>query len=53
MLAIDGTLRWTGAAVGKLQAGEEVLRPRVRLIADEHLNGAPRDAVEARLERLA
>jgi ATP-dependent RNA helicase SUPV3L1/SUV3 len=49
VLAIDGTLRWTGAAVGKLQAGEEILRPRVRLIADEHLNGAPRDAVEARL----
>src|SRR5579863_4657861 len=49
VLAADGTLRWTGAAVGKLQAGEEVLHPRVRLIADEHLTGAPRDAVEARL----
>ncbi len=49
VLAVDGTLRWTGAAVGKLQAGEEVLHPRVRLIADEHLSGAPRDAVEARL----
>ncbi len=49
VLALDGTLRWTGAAVGKLQAGEEVLHPRVRLIADEHLTGAPRDAVEARL----
>ena len=33
-------------------AGEEVLRPRVRIIADEHLTGAPRDAVEARLDRL-
>ncbi len=49
VLATDGALRWTGAAVGKLQAGEEVLHPRVRLIADEHLTGAPRDAVEARL----
>ena len=49
VLAADGALRWTGAAVGKLQAGEEVLHPRVRLIADEHLTGAPRDAVEARL----
>ena len=48
-LAADGTVRWTGAAVGKLQAGEEVLHPRARLIADEHLTGAPRDAVEARL----
>ena len=53
VLATDGALRWTGAAVGKLQAGEEVLHPRVRLVADEHLTGAPRDAVEARLNRLA
>jgi ATP-dependent RNA helicase SUPV3L1/SUV3 len=43
-------LRWTGAPVGKLVAGEEVLRPRVRVVADEHLTGAPRDAVEARLD---
>jgi ATP-dependent RNA helicase SUPV3L1/SUV3 len=49
VLAADGTLRWTGAAVGKLYAGEEALRPRVRLVADEHLTGAPRDAVEVRL----
>jgi ATP-dependent RNA helicase SUPV3L1/SUV3 len=51
VLAADGIVRWTGAAVGKLVAGDEVLRPRIRLIADEHLTGAPRDAVEARLDR--
>jgi ATP-dependent RNA helicase SUPV3L1/SUV3 len=50
VLASDGTLRWTGLPVGKLIAGEEVLRPRVRVVADEHLTGAPRDAVEARLD---
>jgi ATP-dependent RNA helicase SUPV3L1/SUV3 len=49
VLAADGTLRWTGAAVGKLYAGEEVLRPRIRIIADDHLNGASREAVETRL----
>jgi ATP-dependent RNA helicase SUPV3L1/SUV3 len=49
VLAADGTLRWVGAAVGKLYAGEELLRPRVRIIADEYLTGAPREAVEARL----
>jgi ATP-dependent RNA helicase SUPV3L1/SUV3 len=49
VLAADGTLRWTGAAVGKLQSGEDVMRPRVRVVADEHLTGAPRDAVETRL----
>ncbi len=51
VLTADGTIRWTGAAVGKLFAGEEPLRPRVRLLADEHLTGAPRDAVQARLDR--
>ncbi len=49
VLAADGAIRWTGAAVGKLIAGEEVLKPRVRVVADEQLTGAPRDAVEARL----
>jgi ATP-dependent RNA helicase SUPV3L1/SUV3 len=51
VLAADGTIRWTGAAVGKLIAGEQVLRPRVRVVADEHLTGAPRDAVDARLDK--
>src|ERR1700732_4728297 len=49
-LASDGAIRWTGAAVAKLIAGEKVLKPRVRVIAEEHLTGAPRDAVEARLD---
>jgi ATP-dependent RNA helicase SUPV3L1/SUV3 len=53
VLAADGTLRWTGAAVGKLHAGEEVLRPRIRVIADDHLSGAPREAVETRLNAWA
>jgi ATP-dependent RNA helicase SUPV3L1/SUV3 len=51
VLAADGAIRWTGAAIGKLFAGEEPLRPRVRLLADEHLTGAPRDAVQARLDQ--
>jgi ATP-dependent RNA helicase SUPV3L1/SUV3 len=50
VLTVDGTLRWVGEAVGKLAAGEEVLRPRVRIVADEQLTGAPRDAVQTRLE---
>ena len=51
VLASDGTIRWTGAAIGKLYACEEALRPRVRIVADEHLTGAPRETVEARLDR--
>src|SRR5712672_2852201 len=50
VLATDGTVRWLGQPVGKLIAGETVLKPRVRIIADEHLTGAPRDAVQARLD---
>lgn len=50
VLASDGTLRWTGDAVGKLMAADEVLHPRVRIVADERLSGAPRDAVQARLD---
>ena len=49
VLAADGTLRWVGAAVGKLHASDELLRPRIRIIADEHLTGAPRESVETRL----
>ncbi len=50
LLATDGTLRWTGAPVGKLIAGDDVMRPRVRVIADEQLTGAARDGVQARLD---
>ncbi|MGO4712025.1 helicase-related protein [Bradyrhizobium sp. 2TAF24] len=50
VLASDGTLRWTGDAVAKLVAADDVLHPRVRIIADERLTGAPRDAVQARLD---
>src|SRR3954463_3279882 len=49
VLATDGNIRWLGQPVGKLVAGEEALKPRVRIIADEHLTGAPRDSVQARL----
>ncbi|MGB6539105.1 MAG: helicase-related protein, partial [Xanthobacteraceae bacterium] len=51
LLADDGSVRWTGAAVGKLTDGEDALHPRLRVLADEHLSGAPRDAVQARLDR--
>jgi ATP-dependent RNA helicase SUPV3L1/SUV3 len=50
VLASDGTLRWTGEPVGKLVAGDDVLHPRIRLIADERLTGASRDAVQTRLD---
>src|ERR1700761_5993531 len=51
VLAADGTIRWTGSPVAKLFAGEELLRPRLRLVADEQLTGAQRDGVQERLDR--
>ena len=50
VLASDGTLRWTGDAVAKLVASDEVLRPRLRIVADDRLAGAAREAVQARLD---
>lgn len=50
VLAADGTLRWQGDAVGKLIAGDDVLKPRVRLIADEQLTGPAREAVQGRID---
>ena len=50
VLATDGALRWTGDLVGKLTAGDDTLRPRVRIIADEHLTGPARELVQTRLD---
>jgi ATP-dependent RNA helicase SUPV3L1/SUV3 len=50
VLATDGVIRWQGQPVGRIVAAEEVLKPRVRIVADEQLSGASRDAVQARLD---
>ncbi|PHP66070.1 helicase [Zhengella mangrovi] len=50
-LSSDGMLRWLGAPVALLAAGDQVLKPRVILLADEQLTGAARDKVAARAER--
>lgn len=50
ILTSDGTIRWTGDAVAKLVAADSALHPRVRIVSDERLNGAPREAVQARLD---
>jgi ATP-dependent RNA helicase SUPV3L1/SUV3 len=50
VLTSDGTIRWTGDAVAKLVAADDALHPRIRIISDERLSGAPREAVQARLD---
>src|SRR6186713_1258231 len=50
VLTSDGTIRWTGDAVARLVAADDALHPRLRIIADERLTGAPREAVQTRLD---
>src|ERR1700749_2300828 len=50
VLTSEGTIRWTGDAVARLTAAEDALHPRIRIIADERLTGAPREAVQTRLD---
>ncbi|GGK29149.1 helicase-related protein [Salinarimonas ramus] len=50
VLSNDGTIRWQGEPVAKLEAGEKLFEPRIRLIADEHLTGGALEKVEARLQ---
>jgi ATP-dependent RNA helicase SUPV3L1/SUV3 len=50
VLTSEGTIRWTGDAVGRLMAADDALHPRIRIISDERLNGAPREAVQTRLD---
>jgi ATP-dependent RNA helicase SUPV3L1/SUV3 len=45
----DGFLRWRGEPVARLIAGDDVLKPRLLILADEQLTGAPRESVAARL----
>ncbi len=50
-LGADGYLRWLGAPVASLSAGEDWLSPGIILLADEQLTGPALDQVRARLNR--
>ncbi|HUZ66151.1 MAG TPA: helicase-related protein [Beijerinckiaceae bacterium] len=50
VLANDGTIRWLGEAVGKIGAGDRLLSPSVRVLADEQLTGASLELVQKRLD---
>ncbi|WP_027166686.1 helicase-related protein [Mesorhizobium sp. WSM3224] len=50
-LGSDGVLRWIGAPIGTLVGGDEALKPRLVLLADEQLTGPAREKVAARAER--
>jgi ATP-dependent RNA helicase SUPV3L1/SUV3 len=50
VLSNDGTIRWTGDPVAKLEPGDKIFEPRLRIVADEQLTGPARDKVEGRLK---
>ncbi|WP_404287976.1 helicase-related protein [Microvirga sp. RSM25] len=49
VLSNDGTIRWMGDPVAKLEAGDKLFDPKVRILSDEHLTGPARDKVDNRL----
>jgi ATP-dependent RNA helicase SUPV3L1/SUV3 len=49
-LTDDHRVTWEGAPVARLEPGASVLRPRVRVLDSEFLDGAQRDRMRARLQ---
>ena len=49
VLSSDAYLRWGGEPIARLVPGDDVLKPRFVILADEQLSGPSRDLVEARL----
>ena len=47
----DGQIIWNHAAIGKLEAGASLLKPRATVVAGEQLSGADREEVQARLQK--
>ena len=50
-LTRDGQIIWNHAAVGKLEPGATLLKPRVTVIAGDQLSGSDREEVQARLQK--
>lgn len=51
MLASDGIVRWVGEPIASLVSGDEFLKPRIVLLADEQLQGTQREKVSERVAR--
>ncbi len=51
VLDAEGAVRWTGEVVAKLSASEDILKPKIILLADEQLTGGAREIVDARLTK--
>ncbi len=49
-LSHDGALRFLGEPIARLASGEKLLAPRLRLLADEHLEAGDREKVQNRID---
>lgn len=50
VLSNDGALRFTGEVIAKLVAGEKILTPKLRILADDHLAAPDREKVQTRID---
>ncbi|MEO1710833.1 MAG: helicase-related protein, partial [Pseudomonadota bacterium] len=46
----SGQIKWRDEEIARLVAADDILKPRVELIADEHMQASDRDKVQARLD---
>jgi len=49
-LAPNGCFVWNGSVVARLEKGETALKPRIQLLADQHLSAPDRERLLQRLE---
>ncbi|MEQ1711244.1 MAG: DEAD/DEAH box helicase, partial [Hyphomicrobium sp.] len=47
----NGRVIWRDEEIGRLEASEQPLKPRIVLLADEHISGPDREKVQARLDQ--
>ncbi|MFO1121475.1 MAG: helicase-related protein [Hyphomicrobiales bacterium] len=50
-LTRDGQIVWHGAAIGKVEPGAGLLKPRAAVLAGDQLSGGDREEVQARLQK--
>jgi ATP-dependent RNA helicase SUPV3L1/SUV3 len=46
----NGRIIWAGSEIARLERGETALKPRIQLLADEHLSASDRERLLRRLE---
>jgi ATP-dependent RNA helicase SUPV3L1/SUV3 len=48
-LAANGRILWAGSEIARLERGESVLKPKLRIYSDEHLGSSERERMAKRL----